>query len=208
MATAVISASEAMHYIHILWHGLPILPATVALLALFMFLALATAGNALHSDGEYVAKWEGDNAEGLKGAYDPDIRDKELEATRIQADMLARASAAAVAFDDDAAFDLRRERHGPERDDDAVGGSLEARKVAVGDLGSDRGDAGDGVGIDPELDQGRLAAEPGGFRNVDEEIIDRRRADHCQHLLAIGIRQRQITHSNTPPTPPPRKGRF
>ena len=29
-----------------------------------------------------------------------DYRDKELEATRIQADMLARASAAAVAFDD------------------------------------------------------------------------------------------------------------
>ena len=31
-------------------------------------------------NGEYVAEWEGKNAEGLKGAYDPDIRDKELDA--------------------------------------------------------------------------------------------------------------------------------
>lgn len=40
MATAVISASEAMHYLHALWHGLPIIPATIALLALFMLLTI------------------------------------------------------------------------------------------------------------------------------------------------------------------------
>src|SRR6478735_2112372 len=36
MATAVISASEAMHYVHSLWHGLPVKEATVGVLALFM----------------------------------------------------------------------------------------------------------------------------------------------------------------------------
>ncbi len=36
MATAVISASEAMHYAHGLWLGLPVIGATVILLALFM----------------------------------------------------------------------------------------------------------------------------------------------------------------------------
>lgn len=40
MATAVISASEAMHYVHSLWKGLPIIPATVALLAVFMVLTI------------------------------------------------------------------------------------------------------------------------------------------------------------------------
>lgn len=38
VATAVISAGEAMHYAHNLWHGLPIFWATVALLGLFAFL--------------------------------------------------------------------------------------------------------------------------------------------------------------------------
>ena len=38
VATAVISAGEAMHYAHNLWHGLPVFEATVALLALFAFL--------------------------------------------------------------------------------------------------------------------------------------------------------------------------
>ena len=38
MATAVISASEAMHYGHALWGGLPVMAATVGLLALFMIL--------------------------------------------------------------------------------------------------------------------------------------------------------------------------
>ncbi len=40
MATAVISASEAMHYIQSLWHGIPVIPATVALLAVFMVLTI------------------------------------------------------------------------------------------------------------------------------------------------------------------------
>lgn len=44
MATAVISASEAMHYVHILWHGLPVLWATVGLLALFMGLTILGIG--------------------------------------------------------------------------------------------------------------------------------------------------------------------
>jgi hypothetical protein len=27
-------------------------------------------------NGEYVAQWESENAEGLRGAYDPEVRDK------------------------------------------------------------------------------------------------------------------------------------
>lgn len=44
MATAVISASEAMHYVHHLWEGLPIIYATVGLLALFMGLTILGIG--------------------------------------------------------------------------------------------------------------------------------------------------------------------
>ncbi|QHL88969.1 amino acid permease [Nibribacter ruber] len=44
MATAVISASEAMHYVHHLWEGLPILYATIALLAVFMALTIMGIG--------------------------------------------------------------------------------------------------------------------------------------------------------------------
>ncbi len=40
IATAVISAGEAMHYAHTLWHGLDIFWATVGLLAFFAFLNL------------------------------------------------------------------------------------------------------------------------------------------------------------------------
>jgi amino acid transporter len=40
MATAVISASEAMHYAHNLWHGLPVMQATAGLLAVFMGLTI------------------------------------------------------------------------------------------------------------------------------------------------------------------------
>ncbi|MCP5535002.1 MAG: APC family permease [Akkermansiaceae bacterium] len=40
MATAVISANEAMHYLHSLWHGLPVMQATVGLLAFFMILSI------------------------------------------------------------------------------------------------------------------------------------------------------------------------
>ena len=38
IATAVISAYEAMHYAHTLWHGLPVMTATMILLGLFAFL--------------------------------------------------------------------------------------------------------------------------------------------------------------------------
>lgn len=44
MATAVISASEAMHYVHSLWHALPVIPATVVLLAVFMVLTIMGIG--------------------------------------------------------------------------------------------------------------------------------------------------------------------
>ncbi|GAA4368333.1 hypothetical protein GCM10023185_41000 [Hymenobacter saemangeumensis] len=40
MATAVLSASEAMHYLHTLWHGLPVMWATVGLLGLFLVLTI------------------------------------------------------------------------------------------------------------------------------------------------------------------------
>ncbi len=44
MATAVISASEAMHYLHVLWHGLPIVAATVCVLGLFLALTVMGIG--------------------------------------------------------------------------------------------------------------------------------------------------------------------
>ncbi len=40
MATAVISSNEAMHYLHSMWEGLPVIVATIGLLALFMVLAI------------------------------------------------------------------------------------------------------------------------------------------------------------------------
>lgn len=40
MATAVLSGNEAMHYLHAVWHSLPVVPATVALLGLFMVLTI------------------------------------------------------------------------------------------------------------------------------------------------------------------------
>ncbi|MBT2559543.1 APC family permease [Hymenobacter sp. ISL-91] len=40
MATAVISASEAMHYLHTLWHGFNVLWATLGLLGLFLALTI------------------------------------------------------------------------------------------------------------------------------------------------------------------------
>jgi amino acid transporter len=40
MATAVISASEAMHYVHTIWHSLPVTGATIAVLAFFMLLTI------------------------------------------------------------------------------------------------------------------------------------------------------------------------
>ena len=44
MATAVISASEAMHYVHSMWQGLPISAATIILLVLFMILTIIGIG--------------------------------------------------------------------------------------------------------------------------------------------------------------------
>jgi amino acid transporter len=44
MATAVISSNEAMHYLNALWHGLPVMPATVALLAIFLGLTIYGIG--------------------------------------------------------------------------------------------------------------------------------------------------------------------
>lgn len=44
MATAVISATEAMHYVHHLWESLPIIPATIGLLAFFMGLTILGIG--------------------------------------------------------------------------------------------------------------------------------------------------------------------
>jgi amino acid transporter len=40
MATAVISASEAMHYAHTIWHSLPVTGATIGVLAFFMLLTI------------------------------------------------------------------------------------------------------------------------------------------------------------------------
>ncbi len=44
MATAVISASEAIHYAQNLWHSLPVTPATIVLLATFMGLTIIGIG--------------------------------------------------------------------------------------------------------------------------------------------------------------------
>jgi amino acid transporter len=44
MATAVISATEAMHYVNHLWQGLPVMYATVGLLAFFMGLTIMGIG--------------------------------------------------------------------------------------------------------------------------------------------------------------------
>ena len=52
MATAVISGSEAMHYAQTLWSGLPVIEATVGLLAIFMGLTILGI-----SDSARVAIW-------------------------------------------------------------------------------------------------------------------------------------------------------
>lgn len=44
MATAVISGAEAMHYVELLWHGLPFFWATLGLLAVFMVLTIVGIG--------------------------------------------------------------------------------------------------------------------------------------------------------------------
>lgn len=44
MATAVISSSEAIHYLHTLIHWIPIIPTTIVLLAVFMILSIIGIG--------------------------------------------------------------------------------------------------------------------------------------------------------------------
>ncbi|MDY2586377.1 APC family permease [Winogradskyella aquimaris] len=44
MATAVISASEAMHYVHSIWHEIPVIIATIFLLGIFMGLTILGIG--------------------------------------------------------------------------------------------------------------------------------------------------------------------
>jgi len=44
MATAVISASEAVHYVHALWYGLPVIEVTIILMAFFMILTIIGIG--------------------------------------------------------------------------------------------------------------------------------------------------------------------
>jgi amino acid transporter len=44
MATAVISASEAVQYVHALWNGLPVIPVTIVLLTAFMVLTIMGIG--------------------------------------------------------------------------------------------------------------------------------------------------------------------
>lgn len=39
-------------------------------------------------NGEYVERWERENAEGLRGAYDPEVRDKELDADGIAGEVI------------------------------------------------------------------------------------------------------------------------
>ena len=39
-------------------------------------------------NGEYIAEWEGENAEGLRGAYDPEVRDKELDADGVAGEVI------------------------------------------------------------------------------------------------------------------------
>ena len=39
-------------------------------------------------NGEYVEEWESTNAEGLRGAYDPEVRDKELDADGISGEII------------------------------------------------------------------------------------------------------------------------
>ena len=39
-------------------------------------------------NAEFLAEWEGNNAEGLRGAYDPDVRDKELDADGVAGEVI------------------------------------------------------------------------------------------------------------------------
>lgn len=39
-------------------------------------------------NAEFIEKWEGENAEGLRGAYDPEVRDKELDADGVAGEII------------------------------------------------------------------------------------------------------------------------
>ena len=39
-------------------------------------------------NADFIEQWEGDNAEGLRGAYDPEVRDKELDADGISGEVI------------------------------------------------------------------------------------------------------------------------
>ncbi len=39
-------------------------------------------------NADFIQQWEGDNAEGLRGAYDPEVRDKELDADGISGEVI------------------------------------------------------------------------------------------------------------------------
>ena len=39
-------------------------------------------------NAEFLAEWEGENADGLRGAYDPEVRDKELDADGIAGEVI------------------------------------------------------------------------------------------------------------------------
>jgi hypothetical protein len=54
MATAVISASEAMHYLHTLWVGLPIMLSTVLLLGFFLLLTILGISESVVAVGIFV----------------------------------------------------------------------------------------------------------------------------------------------------------
>ncbi|HLM16314.1 MAG TPA: amidohydrolase, partial [Acidimicrobiia bacterium] len=54
------------------------------------FLAERTASReeALKFNYDYIMHWEGDNEEGLRGAFDPEQRDKELDADGVAAEVM------------------------------------------------------------------------------------------------------------------------
>jgi predicted TIM-barrel fold metal-dependent hydrolase len=48
----------------------------------------ASREEALKFNYDYIMHWEGDNEEGLRGAFDPDQRDKELDADGVAAEVM------------------------------------------------------------------------------------------------------------------------
>jgi hypothetical protein len=48
----------------------------------------ASREEALKFNYDYIMHWEGDNEEGLRGAFDPEQRDKELDADGVAAEVM------------------------------------------------------------------------------------------------------------------------